>query len=89
MSDNGAPMTITFKSTLERFEKERSGAKPNTVRVMNAPPYDFIDALNGWLECRIIIKCTDSLAQIERTLTDVSVVGEFCGKCLVVWSWRP
>jgi hypothetical protein len=82
-------LNIRFKSIPSFWTAEESGAKPNTVRIMDVPPLDFTDTRFEPDERTITMVNSRDGREFTRTLTDVSVVGDLLGKVLVVWSWRP
>jgi len=77
----------TFKSAERWYGLEESGRKPNTVRIMDATPDESYSVQAGD-RIRICL-AHDPAVYFERDLTDVSVIGDICGKYLLVWSWRP
>lgn len=82
--------TIVFKSGKSFFEKERSGKKPNTIRIVEYDEYKKIIKLygaDGLTKIRIELVEKPSEC-FERELTDISLVGIFCGKVCFVFSWR-
>lgn len=82
MSHQLANGLIIFTSLPEFFEREASGAKPNTVRVMGKGEADR--ALHA---TRISVLCAGEPRKVDAPLTDVCHAGEICGKVLVVFSW--
>jgi len=72
--------TITFKSDVVYFNKERSGLKSNTAR--------FVDVGSN-LSNVVFIKMvhSESGAFFTRTKTDISSVGQVLGKELFIFSW--
>ncbi len=78
--------TVIFRSMPSMYEKEESGVKPNTVRIL-----DDDEALP-------IMTMGDNLTHIRiemwkgkgftRELTDISVAGRLLGKTIYIFSWR-
>ncbi len=79
--------TIIFRSTPSLYEKEESGKKPNTVRILD----DDAEALPVMMGkedlTHIRIERWDHHG-FTRELTDISVVGRLLGKTICVFSWR-
>ncbi len=80
--------TVIFQSMPVMYEKEESGVKPNTVRIL--------DGLHEEVE---LMKASERLTHIQiresyhkhrftRELTDISKIGEILGKSVYVFSWR-
>jgi hypothetical protein len=68
MNDTIKDIVVQFKSIPEMFEKEKSGAKPNTVRKI-----DLKDDRFKWLRKghkRIVIINTETHETFERYITD-------------------
>jgi len=80
---------IIFKSIPRYFQKEESGLKPNTVRIVDHSEYHAILNMfkDGELE-EILIHKSASEDHFCRKLTDISYVGSIAGKELVVFSWK-
>lgn len=75
-------VTVRFKTEPEElFLAEKSGAKPNTVRIMEASEADQIqDPLK-----RILIQHQQEL--FLRTLSHLYITGDVLGKVIVAFSW--
>ena len=79
--------TVVFRSTSKMYALEKSGKRPNTVRLLDRD--DVEDLLLGKSEpSYIVIRNSVTEQQFERELTNISVIGELCGKTIVVFSWR-
>lgn len=73
---------VLFHSNPEFYNKERSGLKRNTVRLIG-PADDFPqDKLT-----HIRISNKDSSDFFTRKISDISEVGELLGKKVFVFSW--
>jgi len=79
--------TVIFQSMPVMYEKEESGVKPNTVRIL-----EFHEEVE-------LMKASERLTHIQiresyhnskfiRELTDVSKIGELLGKSVYIFSWR-
>jgi len=83
--------TVVFKSEPYFYELEERGLKPNTVRLLDEEDARLFDE---WMmdvdEIQYIEIRNKRYSQewFRRKLTDVSIIGEICGKYLVVFSWR-
>ncbi|MCK5333489.1 MAG: hypothetical protein KAJ24_03175 [Candidatus Aenigmarchaeota archaeon] len=76
--------TVEFRSGEGFFEKELSGRKPNTERILSGPDrYDIMSCS----EIKIIFT-SNPKNSFTRKITDISVVGELLGKYFVVISWK-
>jgi len=64
------------------FEAEKSGAKPNTVRIINSSDRE---ELRKHLPQKILIQSQEEI--FLRTLTNVYVSDKVLGKYLAVFSW--
>jgi hypothetical protein len=76
------PPSVEFKSTGEFYKKEKSGIKPNTVRVVNAFGLRYA-------EVAVFITIIDTATgdHFTRKITDLSLLGNVLGKPLIVISW--
>jgi len=87
--------TIIFKSEARMYEKEESGVKPNTVRILDDDEAIQIMSMGddfgiggvGSMLTHIRIERWDHRS-FTRELTDISVVGRLLGKSIWVFSWR-
>jgi hypothetical protein len=76
-------VTVRFKTAPEeRFLAEKSGAKPNTVRIIDAYEADLI---RHTPPTRIIIQNQQEV--FIRTLTDIHLNYGILGKVLAIFSW--
>lgn len=83
--------TIFVKSEGHFFRLEKSGKKPNTVRIMGYEEYTKTVNVEAPInKIHITKKCLENDPQdsFERTLTDISHVGEVLGQVMMVFSWR-
>ncbi len=78
--------TVIFRSTPSMYEKEESGKKPNTVRILDDDEALPIMTMGEDLTC-IRIERWDHHG-FTRELIDISVVGRLLGKTICVFSWR-
>jgi hypothetical protein len=75
--------TVRFKTDPESlFEAEKSGAKPNTVRILDAYEADLIRCNPP---TKIIIQHQQEIFQ--RTLTDINLNYNVLGKVIAIFSW--
>lgn len=88
MSDEWTPVTKHFKSTDAMWWKEYTGKKPNTVRLMDTPPWVVIESLEAGAETRIEVTNALTGRKFTRQLVDVTAAGEMLGKYLVIFSWQ-
>ena len=85
---------IEFKSLVIPFIEERSGRKNNTIRIMSTGEFNKLARERVWAEhertpgYKIRISLKDGSKFFERTITDISVVGDIAGQKLVVFSWK-
>lgn len=71
---------ITFKSTPENYEKEKSGMKSNTFRRIDENDIRFITLRNG---CTFIeIMNSDTFRSFTREITDYT---EYNGYGIISW----
>ena len=85
MKYEGIPApTITFKSTSYFYEKEESGMKCNTVRIVSAFELQFVE-----VSAYIKIVKDGSGEHFTRKITDLSFLGSILGKPHIVISWNP
>jgi len=79
---------IIFKSIPEFWEKEFSGKKPYTVRLLSEEEYK-LSGIHGMHDKLFIeIQNTETKQSFIREVKDVSLLGEFLGKYLVGIAWR-
>jgi hypothetical protein len=77
--------TVRFKTKPEEcFFAEKSGAKPNTVRILDVLEADQIKRDPPK---KIIIQYEQEI--FLRTLTHICIAGEALGKVIVIFSWKP
>ena len=77
--------TVSFKTdTDDLFMAEKSGAKPNTVRIIDSYEHE---QLKKKLPHKIIIQHEQEI--ILRTLSHVYVSDMILGKYLAIFSWLP
>jgi hypothetical protein len=75
--------TVSFKTEPEElFEAEKSGAKSNTVRILDASEADQIKCPPK----KILIQCGQEI--FLRSLTHICIAGELLGKAIVIFSWQ-
>jgi len=79
--------TVVFKSEKKMYDLEKSGKKTNTVRVLDRDEMEKL-RLSESTPTRIVIKNAVTERGFERDITDISVIGELCGKTIVVFSWK-
>lgn len=76
-------MTVRFKTEPEElFEAEKSGAKPNTVRILDKYECEELEKKNPK---KIIIQHQQEI--FLRTITHIHVTKFFFGKTIVIFSW--
>lgn len=83
--------TIFFKSEGNFFRLEKMGKKSNTVRIMGYEEYTkTVNAAASITTIHITKRCIENNLQdsFERTLTNISYVGEVLGQVMMVFSWR-
>ena len=81
--------TIHFKSDGYWYAKEKSGKKPNTVRLLDPLQRSQVEqwfSTNDPAYIRIVNKDYE-WESFERILTDVSCVGQIAGYFVYVFSW--
>lgn len=77
-------VTVRFKTELEElFEVEKSGAKSNTVRILDA--YEA-DQIKRDPPTKIIIQYGQEV--FLRKLTSICAAGDVLGKVIVIFSWQ-
>jgi hypothetical protein len=74
---------VVFKSDKEFFDKEESGKKPNTIRLLRS--VDFLRLKACYYIT--IYQNHDTHLYFDRKITDISKIGTLAGKELVVISW--
>lgn len=75
--------TVSFKTEPEElFQLEKSGAKSNTVRILD---YDEYQQLKKSNPKKIIIQYQQEI--FFRTITNIYVTEDVLGKVIVVFSW--
>ena len=80
--------TVLFKSTPPFFQKEQSGLKPNTVRILSEPEAEQLDKTKNQLKTIRIIS-TETGNSFERGITDISPAILESEKCVVfIFSWH-
>ena len=72
---------VVFRSIPENYEKEKSGAKPNTVRKITL---DSIGEIGAVKPTHIIVENTLTSDLFIRKLTDVTQWKE-----ITIFSWNP
>ena len=79
--------TIIFRSTSEWYELERTGAKPNTVRLIDKSEYDQLTTYNYR---RVRIECTDGNEDkgFTRDIVWAGRLDWVLGKVLYMVCWR-
>jgi L-rhamnose mutarotase len=77
--------TIYFEGTEALFQKEKSGRKNNTVRVLSEQEHNAI-LWKAIKDIEITNPATNE--SFAREITDVSRIGTMCGRSIVVFSWR-
>ena len=82
--------TIHFNSKAVFYAKERSGKKPNTIRLLSGTEALRLEV---WRRERgikeIVIHCAeDPWEYFRRKLIDITCVGEILGRYLYVFSWE-
>jgi len=79
--------TVIFRSYPSMYEKEESGVKPNTVRILDF--CEISQVIENWKELKYIrIEEVGHDRSFTRELTDITEVGELLGKSVYVFSWR-
>ena len=79
--------TVIFRSYPSMYEKEESGVKPNTVRILDF--CEISQVIENWKELKYIrIEEVGHDRSFTRELTDITEVGELLGKEVFVFSWR-
>ena len=79
--------TVIFQSMPVMYEKEESGVKPNTVRILEFHEEDDLMRAGERLT-HIQIRESYHKHRFMRELTDISKIGEILGKSVYVFSWR-
>jgi len=80
---------VIFKSIPEFWEKEFSGKKPYTVRLLDKVDFLLLqDMLDEHSNLLIEIRSTETECSFVREVRDVSLFGEFLGKYLVGIAWQ-
>lgn len=83
--------TIFFKSESDFFRLEKMGKKSNTVRILGYEEYtkavNVKAPINRIHITNKYMRDTEP-DSFERTLTDISHVGEVLGQIMMVFSWR-
>ena len=72
---------IEFKSIPEMFEKEKSGRKPNTLRIVNLDDERF-DLLKDKKVSHITIQNTETKEEFTRKITDITL---WNGQFIISW----
>jgi len=83
--------TIVFKSKEHFFALEKSGMKPNTMRILGYKAYVQVEARKKKLKYIRIVNAfqkDQTLDFFERELTDISHISDILGHSLVAFSWR-
>ncbi len=82
--------TVIFRSYPSMYEKEESGKKPNTVRILDS--YEASQVFENWEKLKYIRIMEEGRhtrsRSFTRELTDITEVGELLGKEVFVFSWR-
>jgi hypothetical protein len=73
-------VSVQFKSVHSMFEKEKCGAKPNTIRKIDLKDDRFRLLRRGCK--RIVIICSDLSDSFERYITDYT---EWKGWAIISW----
>jgi hypothetical protein len=83
VADDGT--TIIFRSTSEWFELERSGLKPNTIRLLDKAEYDLLTIA----DCRKvrIAHVDDAYPPFTRDITFAGRLDWVLGKVLYMVCW--
>jgi hypothetical protein len=76
---------IFFKSGESWYDKEKSGIKNNTVRILSGNEYNIV-SWNSVVQIEISNPVTEQ--NFRRDLTDISRIGCMCGKHIVVFTWK-
>ena len=80
--------TVTFKTeSKELFEVEKSGAKSNTVRILDTDEWRQLKKPDSNGPKMIITQYQQEI--FLRHLTNVYLGGVILGKCIVIFSWEP
>ena len=79
---------VIFISAEPFFSRERSGAKPNTERILSFGEYEWLLKHEQKITKIRIEKFEMADEYFRRELTDISDVGTLLGNKIVVFSWR-
>lgn len=79
---------VVFKSDTNMYVLEESGKKPNTVRVLDREEMEKLRLGTDSEPKHITIKHEPTGMRFGRELIDISIIGELCGKTIVVFSWK-
>jgi len=79
---------VVFKSDTNMYVLEESGKKPNTVRLLDRDEVKKLELGTDSEPKHITIKHESTGMRFGRELTNISVIGELCGKTIVVFSWK-
>ena len=78
--------TIVFKSYPDRWQREKSGDKPNTVRWLTHEESDIVNDIDRIT--RIVLVNTLTNERFTRIIHDRDFLGEVLGQWLWVFSWQ-
>lgn len=76
---------IFFTSGESWYDKEKSGIKNNTVRILSENEYNIV-LWNSVVQIEILNPVTEQC--FRRDVTDISRIGYICGSNLVVFTWK-
>ena len=79
--------TLILKSDLRYYKKEEDGRKPNTTRIIDQRESRIITVVNPQ-RIRITLSGGPTIHQFEREITDITHIGDICGKAIVTISWK-
>ena len=77
--------TIILKSYLGHYKKEKNGEKPNTTRIIDDKEAMMLRVPSP-NRIRIILSGGPTIHHFEREITDISHIGDICGKAMITIS---
>ena len=80
--------TVIFISVEPFFSREKSGAKPNTERIMSFEEYDWLLKHEPKITRIRIERFEMGDEYFENELTDISDIGTLLGNKMIVLSWK-
>ena len=79
---------VIFISVEPFYSREKSGAKPNTERIMSYEEHEWLLKHEPKITRIRIERFEMSDDYFQRELTDISEIGELLGSKIVIFSWR-